>query len=59
MAKRTRIGGRLVARGLSEWREALRGTHGLHGTWAFEIDSGNPDVQMLWDNTIKYSSASL
>jgi hypothetical protein len=24
---------------------------------AFQIDSGNPDLRMSWDNTIKYSSA--
>jgi len=25
---------------------------------AFEIDSGNPDVRVRWDNTIKYSAAA-
>jgi hypothetical protein len=24
---------------------------------AFQIDSGNPDVVMSWDNTVKYSNA--
>lgn len=24
---------------------------------AFQIDSGNPDVTMSWDNTVKYSNA--
>lgn len=25
--------------------------------FAFQIDSGNPDVRMSWDNTVKYSAA--
>jgi hypothetical protein len=28
------------------------------GTQAFEIDSGNPDLKLRWDNTIKYSNAT-
>lgn len=59
MAKRTRVGGRLAAGSFF-----ANGTLALLGTimacadaWAFEIDSGNPDVQIRWDNTVKYSSA--
>ena len=26
-------------------------------TWAFEFDTGNPDLKVLWDNTLKYSTA--
>ncbi len=25
--------------------------------WAFEFDTGNPDLKVLWDNTLKYSTA--
>lgn len=25
--------------------------------FAFQIDSGNPDFRMSWDNTVKYSAA--
>jgi hypothetical protein len=29
----------------------------FHAAWAFQIDTGNPDVQAAWDTTIKYSTA--
>ena len=28
-----------------------------HSAWAFSIDTGNPDVRLRWDNTVKYSAA--
>lgn len=29
----------------------------LHGAGAAEIDTGNPDLKLRWDNTLKYSNA--
>lgn len=26
-------------------------------SWAFQFDTGNPDLKILWDTTVKYSSA--
>ncbi len=36
---------------------ALSGAVATDQAAAFEIDSGNPDVKMRWDNTVKYSNA--
>lgn len=30
---------------------------GASDAWAFPVDTGNPDLQIRWDNTIKYSMA--
>lgn len=59
MLKRIRVGGRLAASVfLANGALVLLGTIGVcAGARAFEIESGNPDVQMRWDNTVKYSSA--
>ncbi|HYQ39536.1 MAG TPA: DUF1302 family protein, partial [Pseudomonas sp.] len=36
---------------------ALAGLSASGTAFAFQIDSGNPDVRMSWDNTFKYSAA--
>lgn len=36
---------------------AMAGLGGAAPAMAFEIESGNPDVKMRWDNTVKYSNA--
>ncbi|MNC08018.1 Protein of unknown function [Pseudomonas linyingensis] len=36
---------------------AIAGLSATTPAFAFQIDSGNPDVRMSWDNTVKYSAA--
>ncbi|WP_397448933.1 DUF1302 domain-containing protein [Pseudomonas sp. NA-150] len=36
---------------------ALLGTQGIPDVEAFPIDTGNPDYNIAWDNTVKYSAA--
>lgn len=36
---------------------ALAALSGAQSAFAFQIDIGNPDVRMTWDNTVKYSAA--
>ncbi|NMG43032.1 DUF1302 family protein [Aromatoleum toluvorans] len=36
---------------------ALAALSAAQGALAFQIDSGNPDIRMTWDNTVKYSAA--
>lgn len=36
---------------------AIAGLSATTPALAFQIDSGNPDVRMSWDNTVKYSAA--
>lgn len=36
---------------------AIAGLSATSPAFAFQIDSGNPDLRMSWDNTVKYSAA--
>ncbi|SDS11210.1 DUF1302 domain-containing protein [Pseudomonas oryzae] len=36
---------------------AVAGLSATSSAFAFQIDSGNPDLRMSWDNTVKYSAA--
>lgn len=36
---------------------AIAGLSATSPSFAFQIDSGNPDLRMSWDNTVKYSAA--
>lgn len=36
---------------------AIAGLSATAPAFAFQIDSGNPDLRMSWDNTVKYSAA--
>ncbi|SFP80494.1 Protein of unknown function [Geopseudomonas sagittaria] len=36
---------------------AVAGLSATTPSFAFQIDSGNPDLRMSWDNTVKYSAA--
>lgn len=32
------------------------GTIGTAPVWAFNIDTGNPDIELRWDNTVRYNA---
>jgi hypothetical protein len=60
-----RVGTRPGARKRAHARRALKNTAAvacLHlamipASWGYQFDTGNPDWQVRWDNTVKYSAA--